>query len=105
MVGRCDPLSGATFSVRPLLAVLTIRQQATPRFRSLKPYHLPGPDRARPHGYPAGAAARRCQGRSGPEADTIFQGLGFSRANVAPRSLQALPPLLYEAHRRNIASI
>jgi hypothetical protein len=30
---------------------------------------------------------------------------GFSRAKVALRSLRATPPLLYEAHRRNIASI
>jgi molecular chaperone DnaK len=39
------------------------------------------------------------------EADTIFQRLGFSWAKVALRSLQAHTPLLYEAHRRNIASI
>ena len=34
-----------------------------------------------------------------------FGAEGFSRAKVALRSLQATPPLLYEAHRRNIASI
>ena len=39
------------------------------------------------------------------DGDTIFQSLAFSRSKLAPRSLQAPAPLLYEAHRRSIASI
>ena len=39
------------------------------------------------------------------DGDTIFQSRAFSWPKVASQSLQAPTPLLYEAHRRNIASI
>src|SRR6202022_570575 len=71
------PISGATFSARSLLAVLTIRQQATPRFRSLKPYHLPGPDRASLGGLPAGEAACLAWTNPGLKRTLSFKGWGF----------------------------
>ena len=55
-----------------------------------------------PSRIPGGPLAHPVSGR---KADTIFQSLAFSRLKVTPRSLQACPPVLYEAHRRNIASI
>src|SRR5712664_2947827 len=106
MVGRSRPsIPGATFSVRSLLAVLPLQQQTRRRFRSLNLFACP--DRrwspslrrllvTRLRGSPRPARSNR---------DTIFQRLAFSGAKVALRSLQGPPPLLYEAHRRNIASI
>ena len=96
MVGCSWPSSGGHVLVGSLLAVLMFRQQAKPRFGSLDPVTrgLVLPDLADEGTTP------------GPgRVDIIFQRPRFSRAKVAPRSLQASPLLLYEAHRRNIASI
>src|SRR5712671_7173767 len=97
MVGCSWPSSGGHVLVRSLLAVLMFRQQAKPRFGSLDPVTrgLLLPDLA-DEGTPQVGPGR---------VDIIFQRPRFSRAKVAPRSLQASPLLLYEAHRRNIASI
>src|SRR5882724_4886155 len=105
MVGRSRPsIPGATFSVRSLLAVLPLQQQTRRRFRSLNLVL------ARTGAGRAGLRrlATRLRGSPRParsNGDTIFQRLAFSGAKVALRSLQGPPPLLYEAHRRNIASI
>src|SRR5258708_38911464 len=97
MVGCSWPFSGGHVLVRSLLAVLMFRRQAKPRFGALDPVSR-------------GLCFLTCQMRGRPQAgpgraDIIFQRPRFSRAKLAPRSLQASPLLLYEAHRRNIASI
>src|SRR4030081_724079 len=97
MVGRCGPFPGSHVSVRPLLAVLTIRQQATPRFRSLKPYHLPGPDRAGFGGLPAGEAARLARTGPGRKPTLSFKGLGFRGLRLRLRPCRACP-LSYMRH-------
>ena len=57
-------------------------------------------------GLPPSISRRGCASRLAPVLwDTIFQRLDFSWVKVASRSLRGPPPLLYEAHRRNIASI
>ena len=91
MVGCSWPSCGGHVLVRSLLAILMFRQQARPRFGSLDPVTR-------------GSCFLTCQIRGRPQA-----GPGrvprFSRAKVAPRSLRASRLPLYEAHRRNIASI
>src|SRR5258706_2545571 len=83
--------------VRSLLAVLMFRQQAKPRFGSLD---------AATCGVLLPTWQRMGRRQAGPgRADIIFQRPRLSTAKVAPWSLQANPLLLYEAHRRNIASI
>jgi hypothetical protein len=74
---------------------------------ALGTYHLPGPLLIAPAfaAYLLTKLRIAAKLRAGLKTDTIFQGRGFSRAKVALRSLRATPPLLYEAHRRNIASI
>src|ERR1700730_15680209 len=106
MVGRSrSSIPGATFSVRSLLAVLPLQQQTRRRFRSLNL------SLARTGAGRAGLRrllVTRLRGSPRParsNGDTIFQRLAFSGAKVALRSLRGPPPLLYEAHRRNIASI
>jgi hypothetical protein len=59
MVGQRGPSSGGDVFGVPLLAVLTIRQQATPLVRSVNPVACGGPDRAGSRGHPAGEAAHR----------------------------------------------
>ena len=91
MVGRCGPFPGATFSVRSLLAALTIRQQAKRRFRSLKPYHLPGPDRAGSGGLPAGEAARLAWAGPGLTPTLSFKGRGFRGLRLRLGPCRACP--------------
>ncbi|SHK66506.1 hypothetical protein SAMN05444159_3855 [Bradyrhizobium lablabi] len=91
MVGRWRPASRGDVNGPPLLAGLPLRQQAKPYSVHLAPT--------------AGRGGAGGAGRGGPKGDTIFQGRGFSRVKVARKSLRGLAPLLYEAHRRNIASI
>ena len=98
MVGRLRPLAGPAFRI-PLLAGLTARQQATPRS---VPVNLSNPGVST---MCRGLSAGKAPHLPGALSDTIFQAGGFSRAKVASTSLQAPTPLLYEAHRRNIASI
>src|SRR5450631_2619913 len=84
----------------PLLTVLVFRQQAGPRFRS-RNVSAAGP----PLIAPVDRAHRFVRSGPRPERTLSFKVEGFSGAKVASASLQGLPPLLYEAHRRNIASI
>jgi plasmid stabilization system protein ParE len=99
---RSSPLAGSILSARrpqtaaseaattgPGAVCRLPRQPATPRL---------GPARS-------SRAPHRSPGSAADGTDTIFQRLGFSGRKVALRSLQGCRPLLYEAHRRNIASI
>ena len=112
MVGRQWPPSGALELGVPLLAVLRSRQQAIRGFSGeTSPDGIRGGDPFAPimSDYvrrPVWRGGRQISSHPSPvKADTIFQGRGFSWAKVALQSLQASTPLLYEAHRRNIASI
>ena len=124
MVGRMRVGCGATCPVRLLLAALPSRQQAGKRlrgrhraiWRNCVPLtgRLPEAERMSP-GAPGmsvgGISALAClKALRAPWPGLAGHRHYLSRARVlgaqgCAQSLQALPPLLYEAHRRNIASI
>ena len=95
MIGRSRPLpqhGGALIS--RLLAVLAAGQQAEHGPAGLLPARSPPTL--------TGELTRLIDPR---KADIIFQWHGFSCLKVAVQSLRGGGTLLYEAHRRNIASI
>ena len=85
--------------------------QWTPALQlAVRIYHLPGPALIAPVfvacllSRPRVSSGLGSRASPGLKGDTISQRSWFSWAKVAPRSLRGPPPLLYETHRRNIAS-
>jgi hypothetical protein len=104
MVARCGPGAGATFQPA-CFSRFAVRATGLPGNPLLESATREGPGIDRAGVHDGSGTGLQASAGAAPEGDTIFQRSGFSRVKVAPRSLQACPPLLYEAHRRNIASI
>ena len=97
MAGQCRPRAEA----RPDLIGTVLAGLLTPQQGALNPATpaVAAPSLRAPSVDTLAAANRRWP------PDIIFQLRAFSWAWIAARSLRAPTPLLYEAHRRNIASI
>src|SRR5216684_8126393 len=92
MVGGSRPLvRGRRFRV-PLLAVLTIRQQAAPRFRSLNPIACRVPIAPAPVAIPRVKLAHRAKAGPGPRPILSFKGWGFRCPRLRPGPCGACPP-------------
>src|SRR5260370_38911340 len=92
MVGQWGLFSGGDVFGVPLLAFLTIRQQATPRFRSVNPVTCRGLDRAGSRGHPEGETAHRAWAGPGLKPIQSFKGWGFRGLRLRPGLCRTCPP-------------